>query len=233
MKKYKIVSIIPARSGSKRIIDKNIVKINSKPLIYYSIKQSLSSKLINRTFVSTDSEKYRKIAQKYGAEVPFLRPKIISTSKSTDLEFMKHFLNYLKKIDYIPDYIVHLRPTYPYREKNLIDNCIKKLISNNNFESLRTITKSKINLEKLWYKKNNLIYNPITRNNQNHSVPKEKLKTTYAQSNCVDILNTKKTLFKNSISGKKILGYKIKHFYDIDDILDLKKNRKAFSKRKP
>ena len=61
MKKYKIVSIIPARSGSKRIIDKNIVKINSKPLIYYSIKQSLSSKLINRTFVSTDSENIEKL----------------------------------------------------------------------------------------------------------------------------------------------------------------------------
>ena len=123
-----------------------------------------------------------------------------------------------------------MRPTYPFREKNLIDKCIKKLLKNRKFDSLRTITRFKINIEKLWYKKNKLIYNPITKYNQNHSVPKEKLKTTYAQSNCVDILNVKKTILKNSISGEKILGYEINHFYDIDDISDLIKVRKAFKK---
>ena len=230
MKKYKIVSIIPARSGSKRIKDKNLKKINNKPLIYFSIKQSIDSKLINRTFVSTDSVKYQKIAKKYGAEAPFLRPKNISLNDSTDLECIKHLIKYLKKINYLPDYIVHLRPTYPFREKNLIDKCIKKLLKNRKFDSLRTITRFKINIEKLWYKKNKLIYNPITKYNQNHSVPKEKLKTTYAQSNCVDILNVTKTILKNSISGEKILGYEINHFYDIDDISDLIKVRKAFKK---
>ena len=104
------------------------------------------------------------------------------------------------------------------------------MISNTQFDSLRTITKAKVNIEKLWYKKNNLIFNPITKNNQSHSFPKEKLKTTYIQSNCVDILNTKKTVLKNSITGKKILGYEINHFFDVDDILDLIKIRKEFNK---
>ena len=70
----KIIAIIPARSGSKRIKDKNIKKYKGIPLISHSIKHSLKSKYIQRTIVSTDSEKYAKIAVKYGAEVPFLRP---------------------------------------------------------------------------------------------------------------------------------------------------------------
>lgn len=230
MKKYKIVAIIPARSGSKRIKDKNLSIIKNKPLIFYSIKQSLNSKLINRTFVSTDSQHYRNLAIKFGAEAPFLRPKKISQDKSTDLEFMKHFLNYLNKINYFPDYIVHLRPTYPFRESGLIDKCIKKIISNPKYSSLRTICKSKINIEKLWYKKKNLIFNPITRKNQKHSLPKEKLQISYVQSNCIDILKTKKTILENSITGNVIYGYEIKHFYDIDDIDDLKKIRSVFKK---
>ena len=224
----KRIAIVPARSGSKRIKDKNIKMINGKPLLYYSIKQSLKSKLIDRTFVSTDSKKYQKIAKRYGAEAPFLRPKKISKDNSTDFECFKHIIKFLRKKSYYPDYIVHLRPTYPFREKNLINNCIKKIIKNNKFDSLRTITKFNLNIEKLWYKKGLLIYNPLTKNNQNHSVPKNKLKITYAQSNCVDILNVKKTILKNSICGKKIMGYEIKHFYDIDDLSDLIKIKKIF-----
>ena len=93
----KIVSIIPARSGSKRIKNKNIRLFKNKPLLAHSIFHSLESKLIQRTIVSTDSPKYAKIAIKYGAEVPFLRPKNISKDKSTDLQCFKHCLSYLKK----------------------------------------------------------------------------------------------------------------------------------------
>ena len=101
-KKKKILVVIPARSGSKGIKNKNIKKINNKELIYYTIK---SAKQLNpdKIIVSTDSLKIKKIAEKYGAEVPFLRPKKISSSKSLDIDFVKHCLNYLKNKEYIPD----------------------------------------------------------------------------------------------------------------------------------
>ena len=69
-----IIGLIPARSGSKGIKDKNIVDFEGKPLITHTIDSSNQSKLITRTIVSTDSRKYADIALKYGAEVPFLRP---------------------------------------------------------------------------------------------------------------------------------------------------------------
>ena len=77
----KIISIIPVRSGSKRVKNKNIRKLIGLPLLAHTIKHSLYSKLIDRTIVSTDSNKYAKIAKKHGAEVPFLRPKKLATKK--------------------------------------------------------------------------------------------------------------------------------------------------------
>ena len=125
----KIIAIIPARSGSKRVKNKNIKKLMGLPLLVHTIKHSLSSKLIDRTIVSTDSKKYSKIAIKYGAEIPFLRPDKISGDRSTDLECFKHCIEFLKeKENYIPDIIVHLRVTYPIRENNIIDKCIKLLL---------------------------------------------------------------------------------------------------------
>ena len=221
----KIISIIPARSGSKRIKDKNIKKYKGTPLLSHSIKHSLKSKYIQRTIVSTDSEKYAKIAIKFGAEVPFLRPKKISQDSSTDLECFIHCLNFLKdKENYIPDIIVHLRPTYPFREKNLIDDCVKLLIRNKNFHSLRTICISEDPIEKMWYKnKDNSIFNPITKNNQNHSVSTQSLKQSYHQNSCVDVLRVKHTIHKNKIAGYKILGYEMSHNFDIDTIEDFNK----------
>ena len=109
-----VYALIPARSGSKRIKDKNLLKINGKSLIEITIEQSLRTKEIDKTFVSTDSKKYQKISTKAGALAPFLRNKKISKDLSTDLECFKDFLKQLKRRKItIPEIIVHLRPTYP------------------------------------------------------------------------------------------------------------------------
>ena len=122
-------SVICNRSGSKSIKDKNIFKINNKPLLYYSIAASKSSKLIDRTFVLTDSKRYSNIASKYGAEVPYLRSKRVSGDRTSDARTIIDFLNKLKlsKIK-LPDLIVHLRPTSPIRNSKIIDSSIKKFI---------------------------------------------------------------------------------------------------------
>lgn len=221
----KILAIIPARSGSKRIKHKNIKYFKGKPLLAHSILHSIRSKYIQRTIVSTDSSKYAKIAIRYGAEVPFLRPKNISKDKSTDLQCFSHCLNFLKKKEnYTPDLIVHLRPTYPLREKNLIDNCIKELIKKKKFHSLRTICKSADPIEKMWYqKKDKSIYNPITKKNQNHSVATQSLKQSFHQNSCVDVLRVSQTIHKNRIAGSKILGFEMSHNFDIDTIGDFKR----------
>ena len=95
----KILCIIPARSGSKVIQDKNIMNFRGKPLLSWSIEQAKKSKYSKniKIIVSTDSEKYAEISKNYGAEVPFIRPKNISGDTSSDFECIKHCVDWLKK----------------------------------------------------------------------------------------------------------------------------------------
>ncbi len=124
----KILGLIPARSGSKGLKFKNIKKINNSTLLEYSIRSAQGSKKIDKIIVSTDNQKFRNIAKKAGAEVPFLRPKKLAVSKSDGIEYIKHTLNFLKeKQRYEPDIIVILQPTSPIRYSELVDRSINLL----------------------------------------------------------------------------------------------------------
>ena len=94
----KIIALIPARQGSERIKNKNIAKISNHPLIAYTISAAKKTNLFSNIVVSTNSIMYSKIAKKYGAEVPFLRPNNISTSHSTDYEWVSYTIKKLGKI---------------------------------------------------------------------------------------------------------------------------------------
>ncbi|HIF15599.1 MAG TPA: hypothetical protein EYQ86_09950 [Bacteroidetes bacterium] len=96
MNEYYIVALIPARSGSKTVKDKNIKNYNGKPLLSHSIKHGLESSLINKVVVTTDSKKYRKIAIDYGADSSIIRPKEISDDLSTDYGFFIHYINKIR-----------------------------------------------------------------------------------------------------------------------------------------
>ena len=91
------IAIIPARSNSQRIKNKNIISFSGKPIISWPIKIAKKSKIFSRVFVSTDSKKISKISKKFGAEVPFLRPKKISDHKTGILEVIKHAIFFLEK----------------------------------------------------------------------------------------------------------------------------------------
>ena len=122
----KTIAIIPARSGSKGVPDKNIKLLAAKPLMAYSIMAARLARNIDRVIVSTDSEKYADIAREYGAEVPFLRPNSISTDTSSDYQFIRHALDWLVENEGTqPEYLVHLRPTTPLREVCYIDLAVE------------------------------------------------------------------------------------------------------------
>ena len=91
-----IVSIIPARGGSKRLPRKNILDFSGKPLIAWSIEAALKSKYLSRVIVSTDDEEIASIALKYGAEVPFMRPSDLAADNATTVDVV---LDLIKKIN--------------------------------------------------------------------------------------------------------------------------------------
>ena len=138
----KICAIIPARGGSKGIPRKNIQLVAGKPLIAYSIEKALQSKHINRVLVSTDDNEIAHVANTYGAEV-LMRPKQLAQDDTPDLPVIQHILQELKKHEnYVPEYVVHIRPTCPLRSVSDIDSAIENII-NIPCDSVRTISEVK------------------------------------------------------------------------------------------
>ena len=120
-----MIAIIPARSGSKGVKNKNIKLLGDKHLIAYSILAAKKIPEVKRIIVSTDSEEYAEIARKYGAEVPFLRPKKFADDNSTDLDVFSHIIEWFdKKNNQIPELFIHLRPTSPLRDPNVLNQAI-------------------------------------------------------------------------------------------------------------
>ena len=128
MKIKNILAIIPARGGSKTILKKNIKKMCGKPLIYYPIRLAKSIKAINRIVVSTDSKEIAKVARKFGAYVPFLRPSGLSKDDTPMLPVLQHCIRYLKDNEgYKADLILLLYPTNPLLKKETVMKAINLL----------------------------------------------------------------------------------------------------------
>lgn len=118
----KVVAIIPARGGSKRIPRKNIKDFHGKPLIAYSIEVALKSKLFDKVIVSTDDNEIANVAEEYGAEVPFIRPKELSDDFTGTGTVVSHALNVLKEQGEEFDYCCTIYATAPLlQEKYLIE----------------------------------------------------------------------------------------------------------------
>jgi CMP-N,N'-diacetyllegionaminic acid synthase len=119
-----VVALVPARSGSKGIQNKNLRTLKNKSLLDWSIRAGKEAQGISRVVVTTNSLEYAEIALEAGAEVPFLRPESISQDKSTDFEFVAHALDFFCSEGQVPDLVVHLRPTTPFRDPKIMDQAI-------------------------------------------------------------------------------------------------------------
>jgi|TARA_B100002003_G_scaffold42379_2_gene37780 CMP-N-acetylneuraminic acid synthetase len=129
-KKRRVLAITLARGGSKTVPNKNINFLKGKPLIYYTIKEALKSKFIDRYVVSTDSKKIMQISKKYGAEVPFLRPKYLSTDRASSVDALKHCVKWIEsKEKQKYDIVIELMCTNPLKKSKDFDLILKKLIN--------------------------------------------------------------------------------------------------------
>ncbi len=127
----KVLGIIPARGGSKGVPGKNTRLLAGKPLISYTIEAALKSKFIDRLIVSTDDEEIAKVAEKYGAEFPFLRPANLAQDDTPDQPVFQHAIKILKiQDDYEPDIVLNLRPTTPLKTSHTIDKVVEKMRQN-------------------------------------------------------------------------------------------------------
>ncbi len=229
----KILALITARSGSKSVKDKNIRPIDGKPMLAYSIEHAKASGYINRIILTTDSEKYAEIGRQFGAEVPFIRPAQYATDNALDIDVFEHALGYLKeKEGYIPDIVVHLRPTYPFRDVKDIDEMIRIMLSDESIDSLRSVKKNTVVPHKMWYLKEDGSLDPLMKDiPEAYNMPRQALPDTYIQNGNVDLLRPRCVFEYHSMTGKKIMGYEMKKMYDVDTEADFDRVDKVLRAR--
>ena len=212
-----IIAIIPARSGSKSIKDKNIKLLSGHPLIAYSIIAAKLSKKIERVIVSTDSEEYGDIAKKYGAEVPFIRPDTYSKDNSTDRDFFIHAIDWFKDYENtIPEYWVHLRPTTPLRVPEKIDEAIDVILNDDTATSLRSGHKAPESPLK-WFVKEDKYFKGLIENEE-YNLPKESFEDIYIPDGYVDIVKTSYLLNNEKTHGENIISFESPVCTEIDSI---------------
>ncbi len=121
------VATICARGGSVGVPGKNIKLLHGKPLIAYTIAQALACAEIDHVYVSTDDEEIAEVAKSFGAEVPFLRPAALATSRAAKIPVIQHLIKYIESQGVVVNKIVDLDPTSPLRVEQDIKDCLNML----------------------------------------------------------------------------------------------------------
>ena len=219
-----ILAIIPARGGSKGLVNKNILPLDGHPLLAYSVAAGLKTPEITRVICSTDSDEIAKIAQDYGAEIPFKRPAEFAQDYSNDLGVFVHALEWLKNSEaYIPDLVIQLRPTSPIRFVEDIQSAIQTMIENPEIDSVRAISEPYTTPYKMWTIDDKKHLKPLLTlcgNLEPYNSARQELPEVWAQTGTLEVIRTTTITEKNSMTGSKIYPIKIDQntYIDIDTI---------------
>ena len=135
----RILSVIPARGGSKTLPRKNVLPFLGKPLIAWTIEAARFSTYLDHIVVSTDNKEIAAAAKQHGAEVPFMRPDELATDTAPTIDAVLHALDFFKNQGEQYDYVALLEPTSPLRKKDDIDNGIRTLIEMPDIDALVTL----------------------------------------------------------------------------------------------
>jgi CMP-N,N'-diacetyllegionaminic acid synthase len=204
------VALVPARSGSKRVADKNIRLLAGHPVIAYTICAARQSGIFSAVVVSTDSEQYADISRKYGAEAPFLRPAEMSGDISPDIEWIEHALTQLRAQGREFDCFSILRPSSPFRLPETIRRAWKEFTSQEGVDSLRAVEKCREHPGKMWVVRGNRMYPLLPVGPADlpwHSTPYQALPIVYAQNASLELAWTRVVFKGHTIAGEVIMPF--------------------------
>lgn len=144
------IAFVPARSGSQRVPHKNVARLEGHPILAYTIAAAREAGVFDAVMLCTDEPEYAKVGEYYGADVPFLRPREISSSTSPDIEWVRLAIGELAKRDRRYDIFSILRPTSPFRRAATIRTAFERFTAKPGFDSLRAISPVTEHPGKMW-----------------------------------------------------------------------------------
>ncbi len=204
------VALVPARSGSSRVADKNVRVLAGHPMIAYTICAARSSGVFDSVIVSTDAEHYAKIARHYGAEVPFLRPVELARDDSPDIGWISHLLGWLADRGREPQAFAILRPTSPLRGPQVITDAMARFLADDHADSLRAVEPVSQHPGKMWtIDRGRLV--PLLGGEVEgvpwHSSPTQFLPKVWVQNASLEIAWTRCVTHHGTIAGQRIVAF--------------------------
>jgi len=218
----KFLAIIPARSGSKGIKNKNIISLKGKPLISYTIESAIESGIFDEVMVSTDSKEIAEISKTYGAKIPLLRPYKLATDEASTLDVILHTLDYYINQKIFYDYFVLLQPTSPLRNSEDIVNAVE-LLFEKNADSVVSVCET--DHSPLW---SNTLPKDLNLNNfirqEAKNKPRQELPKYYRINGAIYISKVDKFIKERDFYGLNSYAYimPLDRSIDIDNFVDLK-----------
>lgn len=210
-RKFEVLALVPARGGSKSMPRKNLREVAGKPMVVHSIEHALKAKRVTRVILTTDDKEIAEVGRAAGAEVPFLRPAELAQDLSTDYEFVRHALEWLRDHEgYVPDLVIQLRPTTPIRDVRLIDQAIEALAGNPEADSLRAVVPACFSPYKMWLLAESGFMRPLMTLaglDEPHNQPRQLLPQAYQQDGFLDIVRPRTIFEHGSITGANILPF--------------------------
>src|SRR3990172_2032364 len=209
-KSSSIIALIPARSGSKRVADKNIRPLAGHPIIAYTISAARRSGIFSAIVVSTDSEQYAEVARKYGAEAPFLRSAEISGDVSPDIEWIEFTLKRLKEMGRAYDCFSILRPTSPFRLPETIQRAWEEFTAEEGVDSLRAVEKCGEHPGKMWVIRGKRMMPLLPMGPAGlpwHSTPYQALPEVYSQNASLEIAYSRLVFEGRTIAGEVVMPF--------------------------
>jgi len=215
-----ILAVIPARGGSKGIPRKNLIPFRGEPLLVHSIRHAIDSRRVTRTIVSTEDEEIADVAEKAGAEVPFMRPEELAGDSVLDLPVFQHVLSQLEETEgYRPSLVVHLRPTAPHREPAWIDRAIEELECHSDADSVRSVSPPSQHPYRMFSIDTDGFLKPLMQSE--HPTPyvlrRQELPSLWYYNCVIDITRPETIFQENSMTGQRILPFRM----DESDVIDI------------
>lgn len=184
------IAIIPARSGSKGLLNKNIKLCSGKPLIAWTIEAAKKSKYIDKILVTTDSEEIAEIAKDYGAWAPFIRPASLSSDSASTADVIKHAINFLEAKDYNFEFLVYLQPTSPLRTARHVDHSVEYYHERKNNNSDTLVSVYQVDKKYNWLmKQDSNGYVNFRREVDSVNPQRQKLESLYMPNGAIYIAN--------------------------------------------
>jgi N-acylneuraminate cytidylyltransferase len=228
------VALIPARSGSERVRDKNIRPLAGHPLLAYAIAAARQAGIFDRIACSTDSGKIAEVAQRYGADVPFLRPSKLATATSPDIEWITHTL---ERLEQHYDLFAIVRATNPFRGPAVLRRGLDQLLATPEADSIRAVELVKQHPGKMWVLEGKTMRPLLDQSHLAsawHAGQYQALPEVYVQNSALEIAWTRVVSQTGTREGHVVAPFLTRGYegFNIDDEEDWERARRLLDEGK-